>query len=120
MPPSPASPPDTNQPAEAEATASAEAPAATGSSKAACIVLGETAAAPISDGRWPSARTSAIVPLPSASPPAVTAVPLTATLPVALAGAPPGENVSVWMRPPPPSSRSIVCVLVIPSIASGP
>ena len=120
MPTSPASPPDTDQPAAA--SAASEAPAATGSSKAARIVLGETAVAPISDGRWPSDRSSVIDPLPSVSPPAAsTAVPLTTTVPVALAGAPPGENVSAWMRPPPPTTRPvIVCVFDSPSISSCP
>ena len=44
------------------------------------------------------------------SDPDNTAVPSTTTVPVAFGGAPPGENVSVWMWPsaPPPASPVMV------------
>ena len=92
---------------------SAPAPgAATGSSNSTSMVSGETAVAPATEGGWPSASMRAIVPLPSRMlDPDDTAAPSMSTLPVALGGAPPGENVSVWMwvpLPSPPSSPATV------------
>ena len=91
----------------------------TGSLNTTRMVSSETAVALRTDGDWPSASARGIVSvLSNMSDPDDTAVPLMSTWPVAFGGAPPGENVSVWMWPPLPPTSSPVTFRRCPSTTS--